>query len=163
MCHPLHARFNLFLRILLSICASTFVRDIGLQLPGLGLRYQGDTTKPTWKWTLFFHLWQKFEKDLHLFYFKYSVEFTCDAIQTFPHGKVFDYSFNIFTKVLFRFSISSQFLLSLLDSGDKLYVSKIFFFHFIQVIQFLGIKMFIVFSYDSLYFCDTSYKVSSFI
>lgn len=80
MCHPLHARFNLFLRILLSICASTFVRDIGLQLPGLGLRYQGDTTKPTWKWTLFFHLWQKFEKDLHLFYFKYSVEFTCDAI-----------------------------------------------------------------------------------
>ena len=99
-------------------------------------------------------------EDTHLLISKCLIEFTCEAIGSwaFVFCEIFVYSFDLQLVIgLFKISISSWFSLGRLN----------FSVHFFQVIHFIDIELFIIASYNPLYFCigcgNLSFFISKFV
>ena len=99
-------------------------------------------------------------EDTHLLISKCLIEFTCEAICSwaFVFCEIFVHSFDLQLVIgLFKISISSWFSLGRLN----------FSVYFFQVIHFIDIELFIIASYNPLYFCigcgNLSFFISKFV
>ena len=109
--------------------------------------------------SLFLDFLEQFEKDRGQFFHKCFVKFCYETVQSraFVCQEFIDYCLN--------FSICYQsvqvFCLFLFQFWKLIFFQK--FVCFTQVFKFFGMQLFIVISYNPLYFCGVSYNLSSFI
>lgn len=117
--------------------------------------YQGNAGFPEWVWkcSFLFNILKELEKDRY--FFECLVKFTSEAVWslTFICWEFFGYWFNLRT----RNQPIQIFIFSWFSLG-KLYVCRCIYFFWI--VQFVGISLFIMISYDTLYFCAVICKFS---
>ena len=143
-----------------------FISDIGLQfsffvlpLSGFGIRVMAALQTESGSVPSLCNVLKEFQKDRHQLFSKCLIEISCEAIWSWAFGfwEIFDHSFNFSACN----SVVHNFYIFLVQSKKiELFQESA---HFFQVIYFIAIQLFIIVSYNPLYFCIVCCNLSFFI